>query len=121
MGNSRNFRPGRQARRQSLKDQIRAKERELSYMQGLTMSLQAQLAATKMERPADLENWINDVALADMSPEEREQWEALSEPERETFMDELGLKINTTMKLAAVGITADDGEAPRQPEDEQGS
>lgn len=121
MGNSRNFRPGRQARRQSLKDQIRAQGRELAYMNGLTMSLQAQLAATKMERPVDLEDWINDVALGDMSPEERVQWVTMDEAQREQFMDELGVKINTTKNLAAVGITADDGEAERQPETESGS
>ena len=116
MGNSRNFRPGRSTRRRSQKDLIRSQGRELAYMKGLNLGLEAQLAATKMERPADLEDWINDVALGDMDPEEREQWDAMSDPEREHFMDELGQKINT---VAAIGV--DDGGSSNPSGDGTGS
>lgn len=106
MGNSRSFRPGRQARRQSLKDQIRGQARELAYLRGMTLGLEAQLAATKMERPADLEDWIAEVALPDMSPEERAEWDALSDEERETFLDQLGQRINETKALSVAGVDA---------------
>lgn len=104
MSNSRNFRPGRAAKRQSLKDQVKAKDRELAYMRGMSLGLEAQLAATKMERPADLEDWIRDVALPDMSPEERSEWEAMDDAQREAFMDQLGQRINTTHMLAIAGV-----------------
>lgn len=110
MSNSRAFRPGRQARRASQKDLLRSKDREIAYLRGMSLGLEAQLAATKMERPADLEDWINDVALADMSEDERAQWDAMSPDERETFMDELGVQINATQNL--LGADAPAGPAP---------
>lgn len=80
-------------------------------MKGLALGLEAQLAATKMERPADLEDWIESVALEDMDADERAQWDAMADADRERFLDELGVKINTTQKLMAV----DAGAAPSQP------
>lgn len=112
MSNSRAFRPGRQARRASMKDQLRAKDRELAYLRGMSLGLEAQLAATKMERPADLEDWINDVALQDMSDEERAQWDAMPPTDRETFLDELGQEINVSQKLLAAGVDVSAGPAP---------
>lgn len=77
-------------------------------MKGMALGLEAQLAATKMERPADLEDWIRDVALPDMSPEERAEWDALGDEDRETFLDQLGQRINETKLLAIAGA----GESP---------
>lgn len=105
MGNSRRFRAGRQAKTQSLKAQLKAIDRENSYYRGYAASLEAQLAATNMERPADLDEWIDSVALPDMDPEERQAWEAMSEPERDRFKDELGQQINATKLMAARGQT----------------
>jgi hypothetical protein len=112
MSNSRAFRPGRQARRASMKDQLRAKDRELAYLRGMSLGLEAQLAATKMERPADLEDWISNVAIPDMSDEERAQWDAMSPDERETFLDELGVQINASQKLLALDAGAPGSPAP---------
>lgn len=103
MSNSRRFRPGRQAARQSLKSQVKARDLELARQRGINLGLQAQLSASKMERPADLEDWIREVALPDMSPEERAEWDAMNEDERETFLDQLGQRINATKLLAMAG------------------
>lgn len=113
MGNSRNFRPGRRQRTLSIKQQVKQLERENAYQRGLAASLQAQLAATRMERPADLEQWIDEVALADMDPDERDAFDALSPAERETFIDQLGQRINTTRLLLDAGH-ADDAALSRE-------
>lgn len=102
MSNSRTFRPGRTAARHSLKQQVRARDIELARQRGINLALQAQLSATKMERPPDLEEWINEVALPDMSDDERAQWDALDDAGRESFMDQLGQKINVSRALLAV-------------------
>jgi hypothetical protein len=122
MGNARKFRPGRQAARLSQRNTIKAMDLELARQRGINLALQAQLSASKMERPADLEEWIESVALPDMSPEERAQWDSMTDEERETFKDELGLKINTAQKLAAIGLTeADVDGSASQPASAQDS
>lgn len=103
MSNSRNFRPGRTAKRLSQRQLIKAAELEIARQRGISLGLQAQLSATKMERPADLEDWIREVALPDMSPEERAEWDAMNDAQREAFIDELGVRINTTQLLATAG------------------
>lgn len=100
-----------------MREQIKAQARELAYMRGMSIGLEAQLAATKMERPADLEDWIREVALPDMSDEERAEWDAMSDAQRETFMDQLGQRINATELLATAGA----GEAPSPEGSAQGS
>lgn len=112
MSNSRAFRPGRAAARRSLKQQVRVNELELARQRGINLALQAQLSATKMERPPDLEEWINEVALPDMSDEERAEWDALDDAGRESFMDQLGEKINVSRALLAAGVDEPAGPAP---------
>lgn len=100
MGNTRRFRAGRQAKVLSLKERLQLAEAEAAYQQGYNQALQAQLQALKMERPPDLEEWIESVALPDMSDEEREAYESMDEQERKQFLDELGRQINATKALA---------------------
>jgi hypothetical protein len=100
MGNTRTFKPGRAQKRLSQKQQIRLLEHELAYADGALQATQAQLAATRMERPSDLEEWIQEVAIPTMDREEREAWDAMSDTERETFKDELGQRINATKIMA---------------------
>ena len=99
MGNTRRAKPGRQARVLSQKDEIRRLKAEVQYTTGYAESLQAQLAATRMERPADLDQWIEDEAIPLMDKEERDAWEAQTPEEREAFKDELGQRINTQKLL----------------------
>lgn len=53
-----------------------------------------------LARPADLEEWINEVALGDMSSDERAQWGAMSDDEREAFVDALGQRLAVAENLA---------------------
>jgi len=103
MSNTRRFKPGRQARRQSLKAQLKQAEAENAYYRGFATSLQAQLRATQMERPADLDEWIESV-IPDMDEAERAEWEAMTPDEREEFLDQLGHSINVAQELAAAGV-----------------
>lgn len=98
MGNSRRFKPGRQARRESQKEQIKRLTAQVGYQQGLNMALAAELEATKMERPADLEEWVDSV-YADLDDQEREAWDGLTEAEQQSFLDQLGRRINVSKAL----------------------
>lgn len=100
MGNSRRFKPGRQARRFSLKDQLRQARAENEYYRSYAEAVQAQLTASRMERPADLDEWIDQVALPAMDEEERQAWDAMDDDEREHFKDELGTQIRATELLS---------------------
>lgn len=93
MGNSRQFRPGRSQARLSQKAQIRQLRAETAYYRGYAESVQAQLAATKMERPEDLDEWVESI-LPDMDDNERAVWDSLSPAEQEDFKESLGQKIN---------------------------
>lgn len=53
-----------------------------------------------LARPADLEDWINEVALGDMDDVERAQWDAMSDDEREAFVDALGQRLAVAENLA---------------------
>lgn len=100
MGNTRRFRAGRQGKVLSQKEQLRQLRAENAYLSGYAASVEAQLAAAKMERPADLEEWIDSV-LPDLSDEERTEWDAMSPEEREAFKDALGQQINQAEALLA--------------------
>ena len=100
MGNSRTFKPGRRQKRLGQKQQIKTLEMQLAYADGALQATQAQLAATRMERPSDLEAWIEEVAIPTMDREEREAWDAMSDTEREHFKDELGQQLNATQIMA---------------------
>lgn len=100
MGNTRRARAGRQSKVYGQKDRIKQLELQVAYLEGLTMSLQAQLSATKMERPPDLDEWVESI-LPDMDDEERALWDSMSDEAREMFKDELGVKINTEKLLIA--------------------
>lgn len=51
-----------------------------------------------MERPADLEEWVDSIQ-GDLSADEKAEWDALSPEERETFLDQLGQRINVSEAL----------------------
>lgn len=105
MGHSRRFRAGRQARRISQKEQIKALTAQVGYQQGLNMALAAELEAYKMDRPADLEEWVDSI-LDDFSEEEREQFESMDHEERQEFLDRLGQRINVSKALLDAGDEA---------------
>jgi hypothetical protein len=98
MGNTRRFNPSRRQKVLSLKEQNKQLAAEAGYYHGLATALAAQQEAAKMERPADLEEWLASV-IPDMSPEELAEWESMSAEEREAFTDELGQRINAQEKL----------------------
>lgn len=105
MGNSRQFRAGRRQKVLSQKERIRQLTAQLGYQEGLNMALAAQVQAAKMERPADLEEWIDSV-VPDLSDEERAEWDAMSDDEREAFKNALGQKINAERVLLEAGEQA---------------
>ena len=107
MGNSRKFRPGRVAARRSQKQQIRALHAQLGYQQGLNEALVAQLEASRMERPPDLDEWIENDIIPLMDKEEREAWDAMDADELEAFKDRLGQRINAS-KLMLDGDGSED-------------
>lgn len=91
---------GRQAKNWNLKDQLKQRDAEIAYLKGLCMGLQAQLSASKMERPPDLDEWIETI-LPDMDPDERAEWDALTDAQKEALKDSLGEQINTEKLLLA--------------------
>lgn len=95
MGASRRFKPGRQAQRASQKAKIKSLVAQNGYLTGLNLSLAAQLEAEKMERPPDLDEWVDSI-LPDMDEDERAAWAEMSEEERAAFTEELGRRINVT-------------------------
>lgn len=54
-----------------------------------------------LARPADLEDWINEVALGDMDADERAEWDAMDDGERENFVNALGQRLAAVEKLPA--------------------
>lgn len=114
MGNSRTFRPGRQAARRSQKQQIRDLKAQLWYQQGLNEAVIAQLEAARMERPPDLDEWVASI-VPDMDEAEREAWDAMNDIEREEFLDRLGQKINMSKVMLDGDGSADPTEAAPLP------
>lgn len=53
-----------------------------------------------LARPADLEDWINEVALGDMDSDERAEWDAMNDEEREAFVDALGQRLAVAENLS---------------------
>jgi acyl-CoA reductase-like NAD-dependent aldehyde dehydrogenase len=98
MGNTRRFNPSRRQKVLGLREQNRLLVAQLGYQQGVTQALAAQNEALKKERPADLEDWIDSIQ-ADLSAEEKAEWDALSAEEREEFLDQLGQRINVSEAL----------------------
>lgn len=98
MGNSRQFRAGRKAKVEHQKETIRRLTAQVGYLEGLSLGLAAQVEASKMERPADLEDWIDSV-IPDLSDEERAEWDAMDEDERQSFIDALGQQVNVSKTL----------------------
>lgn len=81
-----------------LKEQNRRLVAALGYQEGLTQALAAQNQALKMERPADLEEWVASIQ-DDLSEEEKAEWDALTPEDREQFLDQLGQRINVAEAL----------------------
>lgn len=76
-----------------LKEAVKFQSDEIERLNGL-------LAANQLERPADLEDWINEVALGDMDGDERAEWEAMSADEKEAFVDALGQRLAAAERLS---------------------
>jgi hypothetical protein len=98
MGNTRRFNPSRRQRVLGLKEQVRALNAQNGYLSGQIAAERAIHAASLMERPPDLDEWVAQ-ATQDFDGEERAQWEAMSEDEQAAFIEELGAKINTSRAL----------------------
>jgi hypothetical protein len=101
MGATRQFRAGRRGKVLSQKQKIKSLNAEAGYLRGLAMRLAAENEALKMKRPADLEDWVNEV-LDDLSPEERAEFDGFSAEEREAFLDQLGQRINVSKAVLGV-------------------
>jgi hypothetical protein len=99
MSNKNGFSPRRKAAVRGLKAENKRLREEAEYNRGLAMSTQAQLAATRMERPPDLDDWIEAEVVPLMNKEEREEWFAQTPEEMEAFKDELGQRINAAKLL----------------------
>ncbi len=100
MGNTRRFNPSRRQKVLGLKADNRRLAAEAGYYRGLALGLAAEAEAARMERPADLEEWVDSI-LPDLDAEETAQWEAMSDEERATFVDQLGQRISASEKLLA--------------------
>lgn len=105
MSNTRIFRPGRKAKRLSQKQQIKTLNAQVGYLQGLAMGLAAENEALKMERPADLEDWVDSI-LDDLSEDERAEWDAMSGEDQQQFLDRLGQNINVSKAVLDAGEEA---------------
>jgi hypothetical protein len=99
MSNKNGFSPKRKAEVRGMKTEIKQLKAESSYNRGLAAGAQAQLAATRMQRPADLDDWIENEVVPLMNQEEREAWLDQTPEEMEAFKDELGRRINTEKLL----------------------
>lgn len=101
MGNTRRFNPSRRQAVRSLKQRNKDLRSEIGYLEGLVMVTEAKLAASRMERPADLDEWVANALIdGDMSPEEVAEWEAMSPGEQQEFLDQLGQRINESIAAA---------------------
>lgn len=98
MGNTRQFRAGRRQKVLSQKERIKQLTQELGYTQGLLMATAAELEATKMERPADLDEWVDSI-VEDMDEGERSEWDSMDEAEKAAFKDKLAERINRSKAL----------------------
>lgn len=105
MGNSRQMRAGRRAKVESQKEQIKRLTSQVGYQQGLNMALAAEMEAMRMERPADLEEWIESI-VPEMNDEELADWNSMEEQERQDFIDRLGQRINVSKALLDAGAEA---------------
>lgn len=99
MSNTRRFKPERKQQVGTLRQEIAGYKAMLKFQSDRIADLEAQLAATKLERPADIEEWINEVALGEMDDDERAEWDAMSDYERERFVDALGQRLAATERL----------------------
>jgi hypothetical protein len=99
MGNTRRFNPSRRQRVLGLKEQNKALRGQLTYAEGFIQGQQAIIAATKMERPPDLEEWVESI-LPDMNDAERAEWDAMDPADRAEFLDSLGEQINRSIKAS---------------------
>jgi hypothetical protein len=98
VGNQRRFNPSRRQKVLGLREQNKRLVAALGYQEGLTQALSAQLRASTMERPADLEEWVASIE-DDLSEQERAAWDELDPQEREEFLDQLGQRINVSGAL----------------------
>lgn len=106
MGATRSFRAGRKAKVETLKEQNRRLIKEAGYYRGLALAAAAVAEAAKMERPPDLEDWIESV-LPDMDENERAAWDSQTPEEREAFIDSLGAQINRTKAAVEASVPGD--------------
>lgn len=100
MGNTRHFRAGRAAKRDSMRAKIKKLSAQVGYLEGLSMALAAEKEAAHMERPPDLEEWVESVT-GELSEEELAELDGMSPEQREQFIDQLGRRINTSLALLA--------------------
>lgn len=77
-----------------LREMVKFQSDEIERLNGL-------LNSPILARPDDLEDWINEVALGDLSDSERAEWDAMSDDERERFVDALGQRLATVENLPA--------------------
>ena len=93
MGNTRRAKPGRQSKTLSLRDENAYLKSMVKFQSDEIERLNGLISEPELERPADLEDWINEVALGEMSVDERAEWDAMSAEEKEHFVDALGAQL----------------------------